>query len=58
MVKNKKKNNQDQKTLHFENAIYSVLHERSNNTVPFAEDLKFQKPIDFLQMPFGVIVAN
>ena len=30
--------------MHFENAIYRVLHERRRNiTAPFAEHLKFQK---------------
>ena len=42
-----KENNRNQDTLHFENAIYRGLHERSNNTAPFAEPLKFQKKLAF-----------
>ena len=35
--------NQKQKTMHFENVIYSVLRERSNITASFAKHLKFQE---------------
>ena len=35
--------NKNQETLRFENATYSVLHERSNITASFAEPLQFQK---------------
>ena len=34
-------------TLHFENAIYSVLHEESDNTASSAKHLKFQEKLTF-----------
>ena len=43
---NQKKSNQNQDTTRFEIAIYSVLHERSNITVPFAEHLKIQEKLN------------
>ena len=42
-----KSNNQSQDTLHFENAIYSVVHERSNITASFAERLEVQENLTF-----------
>ena len=47
--------NQNQKTkikalsIHFENAIHRVLHERSNITAPFAERLEFPERKTFTQ---------
>ena len=45
---NKKVKNQD--TINFEIAIYRVLHERSNNTAPFPEHLKFPEKMTFTEM--------
>ena len=42
-----KQEEQNQDTLHFENAIYRVLHERSNNPASFGEPLKFQEKVTF-----------
>ena len=53
-VDKSKQNNQDPGTLHFETALYRVLHERSNHTASFTENLKLQLWL----MPFGRIVAN
>ena len=53
-VDKSKQNNQDPGTLYFETALYRVLHERSNHTASFTENLKFQLWL----MPFGRIVAN
>ena len=53
-VDKSKENNQDPGTLHFETAFYRVLHERSNHTASFTENLKLQLWL----MPFGRIVAN
>ena len=45
--------NQNQKTkiktlsIHFENAIHRVLHERSNITAPFTERLEFPEKKTF-----------
>ena len=41
---NKKKQNQDTK--------YRVLHEKSNNTASFPEDLKFQEKVTFTHVPW------
>ena len=35
--------------IHFENAIYRVLHERSNDTAPFAEHPKFEEETTFIE---------
>ena len=35
--------NKKQDTIPFENALYRVIHERSNNTAPFAKRLKLQE---------------
>ena len=40
-----KEENQNQEAMHFENAIYRVLHERCNNTAFFAEHQKFQEKV-------------
>ena len=40
-IQNKKDINQD--IIHFENAIYRVIHERSNITASFAGYLKFRE---------------
>ena len=40
--KSRQKNNNED-TIQFENAIYRVLHERSNITTSFAEHLNFKK---------------
>ena len=53
-VDKSKQNNHDPGTLHFETALYRVLHERSNHTASFTENLKLQLWL----MPFGRIVAN
>ena len=53
-VDKSKQNNQDPGTLHFETALYRVLHDRSNHTASFTENLKLQLWL----MPFGRIVAN
>ena len=34
--------------MHFENAIYRVLNERSNITASFAEHLKFREKLTFI----------
>ena len=44
---NQNKKNKNQKTLHFENAIYRVLHERSNITASFAEHLEVSENLTF-----------
>ena len=38
---------ENQGTRHFENIIYRVLNERSDNTASFEEHLKFQKKLNF-----------
>ena len=38
-----KQKNSNQNTIHFENAIYRVLHERSNITASLAEHLKVRE---------------
>ena len=45
---NKKVKNQD--TIHFEIAIYRVLHERSNNTALFPEQLTFPEKMTFAEV--------
>ena len=40
-------NNLNEDTIHFDNAIYSVFHVRSNITASFAELLKFQEQLTF-----------
>ena len=40
-----KQNNQNPDTLHFETAIYRVLHERSIHTASFTENLKLQEKL-------------
>ena len=40
-------NNKNEDIIHFENAIYRVLYERSNITTSFAEHLKFQEKLTF-----------
>ena len=42
-----KQNNQNPGTLHFETAIYRVLHERSSHTASFKEHLKLQEKLTF-----------
>ena len=42
-------------TLHFENIIYRVLHERSSITTSFAEHLKFHKKLIF---PYELLVNS
>ena len=55
--------NQTQKTkiktlsIHFENAIHRVLHERSNITAPFAEHLEFPEK-RLLNIHFGSNVSK
>ena len=44
---NKKKLKSGQDTIHFNNAIYIVLHERCNITAFFEEHLKFQEKLTF-----------
>ena len=53
-----KENNQNQDNLHFENALYRVLHERSSITASFTEHLKFLEILTFTYMHFQLIVAN
>ena len=45
-VDKSKQNNQNPGTLHFETAIYRVLHERSNHTASFTEHLKLQEKVN------------
>ena len=40
----------NQDTIHFENAIYKVLHLRSSITAPFAEHLKFQEKMTYTHL--------
>ena len=40
-------NNQNEDTIHFDNAIYRVLHKLSNITASNAEHLKFQEKVTF-----------
>ena len=47
MLTNKKKTNQNQDNIHFKNAAYRVLQERSNNTVSFPDHLKFEEMLLF-----------
>ena len=47
-VSNENKKNYNQDILHFENAIYRVLHQRTNKTASFAEHLKFQEYMTFI----------
>ena len=42
-----KQSNQNYDTIHFENAIYMALHERSNNTVSFTWHLNFQEKMTY-----------
>ena len=44
-VDKSKQNNQNPDTLHFETAIYRVLHERSIHTASFTENLKLQEKL-------------
>ena len=44
-VEKPKQNNQNPDTLHFETALYRVLHERSIHTVSFTENLKLQEKL-------------
>ena len=44
-VDKSKQNNQNPDTLHFETAIYRVLHERSIDTASFTENLKLQEKL-------------
>ena len=48
-----KQNDQNQDTLHFENVIYRVLHERSNITAFLSEPVKFQQELNFTYAPSG-----
>ena len=53
-VDKSKQNNQNLGTLHFETAIYRVLHERSMHTASFTENLKLQEKltlVDALRWP-------
>ena len=43
-------NNLSQDTIHFENVIYRVVHERSNITAPFVVHLKFKKKKTFTDL--------
>ena len=45
--RNKATRIRNQDTIHFENAIYKVLHLRSSITAPFAEHQKFQEKVTF-----------
>ena len=47
ILTNQNKKVKNQSTIHFEIAIYGVLHERSNNTALFPEHLKFPKKMTF-----------
>ena len=44
-VEKPKQNNQNPDTLHFETALYRVLHERSIHTTSFTENLKLQEKL-------------
>ena len=44
-VEKPKQNNQNPDTLHFETALYRVLHERSIHTASFTENLKLQEKL-------------
>ena len=44
-VDKSKQNNQNPDTLHFETAIYRVIHERSIHTASFTENLKLQEKL-------------
>ena len=44
-VEKPKQNNQNPDTLHFETALYRVLHERSIRTTSFTENLKLQEKL-------------
>ena len=57
IVANQNKKNKNQDTIHFEIAIYAVLHKRNNITASFAEQVKFQDKKDFYST-FREIVAN
>ena len=46
-------NYQNQDTLHFENVIYRLLHERSNITISFVELVKFQQELNFTYASMG-----
>ena len=50
IVASQDKKNWNQDILHFENATYRVLHERSNITAPSAEHLKFLKKMTFAEV--------
>ena len=53
-VDKSKQSNQNSGTLHFETAIYRVLHERSMHTASFTENLKLQEKlalVDALRWP-------
>ena len=43
IVINQNKKTKIRTTIPFENAIYRVIHERSNNTAPFVKRLKLQE---------------
>ena len=49
--------NYNEDTTQFGNAMYRVLHERSNITTSFTEHLSFKKN-GLLHMHFGLIAAN
>ena len=44
-VDKSKQNNQNPDTLHFETAIYRVIHERSIHTASFTENLTLQEKL-------------
>ena len=46
-MENKNKTKENEHPIHFENAVYMVLHERSNNTASFVERLKFREKVTF-----------
>ena len=50
MVTNQTKKVKNQDTIHFEIAIYRVLHDRSNITALFAEHLKFPEKMTFAEV--------
>ena len=49
-VANQNKKKQTHHILHYENAIYRVLHERSNITAPSAEHPKFPEKMTFAEL--------
>ena len=56
--RNKATRIRNQDTIHFENAIYKVLHLRSSITAPFAEHLKFREKSDFYTFTLGQTWQN